>query len=142
MADTNPFANMGLGMMGGDSAFAKNYISGGDTKKGESTILGGAVAKLLDVSGIKDFLNEKTASDTAVPSAAVPPSINYGFQPVAPISQQGINPNAMPMAVPNGIGLNAKPAGAMAPFSFQQLTSPALSADEEHKRQVTSAWGS
>ena len=138
MAD-HPFANAGLGMFGSaESAFSKGAMQGSDKKGG---LLGMAAGALLNASGIKDFLNKDVGENNneTQPLGSVAPS-PYALQPAAPISQQGISPMRLPNAVPNGVGLNAAPAGAMNPFQFQTNPQPSTSPEDEHRNQVKSAW--
>ena len=117
MADTNPFANMGLGMMGNDASYAKQGMSGGDSSK--STALSKIVGKGFDWLG-DQFSNQKppegsapapafNSSNMTVMKPVVP--ANYGYSngfptqqpsaPVAPESQvTGVNVNAPTDALP------------------------------------------
>jgi hypothetical protein len=141
MADSHPFANAGLGMFGSaENAFAKGSMQGSDKKDG---LLGKAAGALLDASGIKDFLDKNFGGNDegSQPTGSVAPTSSaYGLQPAVPISQQGISPMRLPNALPNGVGLNATPAGAMNPFQFQINPQPSGLPDDEHRNQVKSAW--
>jgi len=136
MADSHPFANAGLGMFGSaERQYAQMGMSGPE-KGGLAGKLG---AYLLDKAGVKDFLDNLSKEDKQKTVGIAPPATyqpNYGLQPVAPISGQGINPMRMPGAVPGGIGLNAAPAGVVAP---RPAGTPMP--DDEHKNQVLSSWG-
>jgi hypothetical protein len=139
MAD-HPFSNAGLGMFGAaEKQFAQAGMQGSDKKDG---LLGKAAGALLDVSGIKDFLDKTFGGSESVSGIAPPMTVmpNYGVAPAAPISQQGISPMRLPTAVPGGIGLNAQPAGAVNPFQFQISPQPSALPDDEHRNQVKSAW--
>lgn len=139
MADSHPFSNAGLGMFGtAEKQFAQSAMQGSDKKGG---LIGKATGALLSATGIKDFLDGLGTSETPAPVAgAALPSPNYSVAPPAPISPQGINPMALPNALPGGVGLNAQPAGAVNPFQFQTTPAPQLTPDDEHKNQVKSAW--
>lgn len=135
MADSHPFANAGLGMFGSaEKAYANMGMAGGE-KGGLTSKLGAA---LLSKTGIKDFLDNLGKDDTSKPVGVAPPvtaqSI-YNIQPVAPMSPQGINPMRLPNAMPGGVGLNAAPAGMVAPKL------PTLTPDDDHANQVLSSWG-
>jgi hypothetical protein len=130
MAD-HPFANSGLGMYGAaENMYAKSAMQG-DGKNGS---LGKALGSLLGATGLEEFLNE-IFSGNETPASPV-----GSIAPTNSISQQGINPMRLPDAVPGGIGLNAKPAGAVNPFQFQTTPVPQLTPDEEYRNQIKSAW--
>lgn len=137
MADSHPFANAGLGMFGSaEKAYAQMGMSG--PQKGG--LLGALGGMLLDKSGIKDYLDNLSKDDTSKPVGVAPPASAqsiYSMQPVAPISPQGINPMRLPNAMPGGVGLNAAPAGMVAPMAPKL---PTLTPDE-HTNQVLSSWG-
>lgn len=82
MASDNPFAGLGLGMMGSDASYAKAAMQG-DGKKGPLSIL---LGQGLDWLG--DQFSDKKTPQGAVPSPAPTPSaaatqpvppVNYGF---------------------------------------------------------------
>lgn len=135
MADSHPFANAGLGMFGSaEKAYANMGMAGGE-KGGLTSKLGAA---LLDKTGIKDFLDNLGKEEEKKSVGIAPPAVyqpNYSIQPVAPISAQGINPMRLPNAMPGGVGLNAAPAGVVAPKL------PTLTPDDDHANQVLSSWG-
>lgn len=140
MADSHPFANAGLGMFGtAEKAYAQAGMAGGNKGGLGSKLIGMA----LDKSGVKKFLDDLTADDSQKTIGIAPPAykanINYGVQPVAPISPIGINPLRLPQALPGGIGFNAAPAGAVLPKTMQSPTT--ITPDEEHINQVKSSWG-
>lgn len=140
MADSHPFANAGLGMFGNvEKQYAQAGLSGGDRNSLGSKLIGIA----LDKSGVKKFLDDLTADDEKKTVGIAPPAysanVNYGVQPVVPVSPVGINTLRLPKALPGGIGFNATPAGAVSPSATPSPTS--ITPDEEHINQVKSSWG-
>lgn len=135
MADSHPFANAGLGMFGSaERQFTQMGMSGPE-KGGLAGKLG---AYLLDKAGIKDFLDNLGKEGETKP-VGVAPSSKYSIQPVAPMSPQGINPMRLPNAMPGGVGLNAMPAGVVAPMAPRPAGMPMP--DDDHANQVLSSWG-
>jgi hypothetical protein len=129
MAD-HPFANSGLGMYGAaENMYAKSAMQG----DGKNGLLGKAAGALAKELGLEEFLNKAFGGDSSVqPEGSVPPA--------NPMAQQGINPMMLPGAVPGGVGLNAKPAGAANPFQFPITPAPQLTPDEEYRNQIKNAW--
>jgi hypothetical protein len=146
MADSHPFSNAGLGMFGADAALARQAATPEGASEKTKKFLGGLTAGAIDAVGLKDFFDKiggggESQSGVAPPVGSVAPANPaYALQPVVPISQQGISPMRMPNARPDGVGLNAAPAGAMNPFQFQTNPQPPVLPDDEHKNQVKSAW--
>lgn len=148
MAADNPFANLGLGMMGQDVSIARQAAtpeSSGVAGKIFKTFAG----KALDAAGIKDFLdNLGKSEETPKPSTgqksfsagiAPPAPINadYSLAPVAPVSF--MDKNAMHFAPPNAMRFPPSATAAYGganPFQPTQTQNP----DDEHRYQVKSAW--
>jgi hypothetical protein len=100
MADNNPFAHLGQGMLGSDVGFAQKAMKGSSSSGPLSKLIGKGIDWLADeISGKKQPEGAVPSPDQINPVMApqpVPP-VNYGFSgslnmsqanaPVAPYSQ-------------------------------------------------------
>lgn len=154
MADSNPFAHLGQGMLGADASIARAAGTPQPIfdKNPMAPITKGLVAAGMDKFGITKFLNSLGGSgsqpEQQPEGAVVPPSVGG----------TGINPMSMGAVPPGGVGLqNNAPieglqprpytvqgfggqTGYSLPTSPYQLNQPS-SADETRK-QILSSWGS
>lgn len=149
MADSNPFAHLGLGMLGSDVSIARAAAT--PQPVFQKNPMAGLLAMGIDKIGLKDFLNSlgsEGKDDSAPQGGIVPPSV----------PGTGINPMSMGAVPPGGVGLqNNAPieglqprpytvqgfggqTGYSLPTSPYQLNQPS-SADETRK-QILSSWGS
>lgn len=154
MADSNPFAHLGLGMLGADAGIAR--AAGSPQPIFEKNPLGaltrGLIAQGMDKLGITDYLNS-----FGKPSAENQQQVGI----VPPVAGTGVNPMMMGVAPPGsdvaGLGLQGKqsvegiqprpyvyqgfggPGAFSLPQSSYQIGKPA--ADDTHN-QIRSAWGS
>jgi len=148
MATDNPFANLGLGMMGQDAALARQMSTPDGASDKMKKILGTMAGGAFDAVGLKDFFdNLGKSEETPKPSTgqqpysagiAPPAPINadYSLSPVAPVSL--MDKNALHFAPPNAMRFppSATAAYGANPFQPTQTKNP----DDEHRYQVKSAW--
>lgn len=153
MADTNPFANMGLGMMGGDSAFVKNYMSGGETKEGETNLLG-LLGGLIGLSPKDKAKASPTAKDSSTgvaptqyePQTAFPDILQQQYQtPYLPSIGSAMPPPTTSlqgfMAPSYKAPALASPADPMAGFKTPNLYSAAQTTASGNHPATDLLWG-
>lgn len=147
MASDNPFAHLGLGMMGQDAALARQMATPEGSEKGRK-LLGMLAGEALDAAGIKDFLDKLGASEDKVSKTASPQTYSAGIAPSQPIVPdysltQGkppsfIDSKALHFAPPNALRFppSATYAGGISPYQ----TTQEQDVDDEHRKQIKSAW--
>ena len=148
MADSNPFAHLGQGMIGADVGIAK--AAGTPQPIFQKNPMAGLLAMGLDKMGVKDFLNslsggaDQNAENGVAPASVGGVGINpmgVGVMPpgsdVAGIGLQnktsvgGIQPRPYTAA-----GFGAQPALPKSPYQTNQ---PEQAGDTHN--QIRSAWG-
>lgn len=154
MADSNPFAHLGMGMLGADVGIAKAAATPQPLFKNNP--MAGLIGMGLDKLGVKDWLNAlgggEGQTEQQPEGAVAPPSV----------AGTGINPVSMGAAIPPGSetvglgmqnkapieGIQPKPftyqgfggqGGYALPQSPYQVTQPQQAGDT--KNQIRSAWG-
>lgn len=148
MADSNPFAHLGMGMMGNDANIARSAAT--PQPVFQKNPMAGLLAMGIDKLGIKNFLNSLSggSEDQDATNGVAPP----------PVAGTGVNPMSIGAVPPGGIGMQNKSSanglqpqpytmqgfggqtGYSLPQSPYQMTQPS-SADETRK-QILSSWGS
>ena len=143
MADTNPFANMGLGMMGNDASYAKQGMSGGKDDGGE--FLGGVLSFLgVGQDTQEKIKNFKTNPFAAMGSKTTPDMYGVSSNAMGPAmppqqSNAPIVPNSSNFAYQNGSDI----AGGFNPSTIflnqisNKPTIPTLDQQIQQQRQQT-----
>lgn len=149
MADSNPFAHLGLGMLGGDVGIARAAAS--PQPIFDKNPLRGLIGMGLDKMGVKDYLDSLTADNQTAPVGVAPPPVaGTGINPMnmavvpfaSDLSKTGLQNKAFVEGVqPYGYTMQnfGGSTGYSLPQSPYQMNQP--SGADETRKQILSSWG-